>query len=327
MLKLSRRSPLAMVLALGGLATVSAIAFMTIGAKGNWDFVLPFRGVKLAGMVLVGYAIAVSTVLFQTVTQNRILTPSVMGFDALYILIQTCLVYFVGAAGFASIDPRLLFGLEVAVMVTFAVLLFRWLFSGRVRSIYLLMLVGLVFGILFRSLAGFLQRIIDPNDFVALQGEIFASFNAIDQQLLLVAAIAVLLVSLIGWRLLHTFDVLALGRETAINLGVDYRRTVTLILILISILVSVSTALVGSTAFRGPAMFFGLLVSNLAYQLVPTHRHVYLLPAAAFIAIICLAGGQTLLEQVVDFGTALPIVIEFLGGLVFILLLLKGAAR
>ncbi|MEG6508949.1 iron chelate uptake ABC transporter family permease subunit [Methyloligella sp. 2.7D] len=316
-----------MVLALGGLATVSAIAFMTIGAKGNWDFVLPFRGVKLAGMVLVGYAIAVSTVLFQTVTQNRILTPSVMGFDALYILIQTCLVYFVGAAGFASIDPRLLFGLEVAVMVTFAVLLFRWLFSGRVRSIYLLMLVGLVFGILFRSLAGFLQRIIDPNDFVALQGEIFASFNAIDQQLLLVAAIAVLLVSLIGWRLLHTFDVLALGRETAINLGVDYRRTVTLILILISILVSVSTALVGSTAFRGPAMFFGLLVSNLAYQLVPTHRHVYLLPAAAFIAIICLAGGQTLLEQVVDFGTALPIVIEFLGGLVFILLLLKGAAR
>ncbi|MFD0987958.1 iron chelate uptake ABC transporter family permease subunit [Methyloligella solikamskensis] len=322
-----RRSPLLVVLLLAGLAVACGIAFMTVGAKGSWDFILPFRGTKLAGMVLVGYSVAVSTVLFQTITQNRILTPSVMGFDALYVLIQTCLVYFVGAAGLAGIDPRLLFFVEVAIMVTFAVALFRWLFSGPVRSIYLLMLVGLVFGILFRSLSAFLQRVIDPNEFVVLQGQIFASFNSINEQLLLVATVAVIAVSIVGWRLMHTFDVLALGRETAVNLGVNYQRTVTVMLILIAILVSVSTALVGSTAFRGPAMFFGLLVSNLAYQLVPTHRHVYLLPAAALIAIIFLAGGQTVLEQVFAFETALPIVIEFLGGIVFILLLLRGSAR
>ena len=59
---------------------------MTLGANGQWDFVLPFRGGKLAVMLLVAYAVAVSSVLFQTVTHNRILTPAIMGFDALYLL-------------------------------------------------------------------------------------------------------------------------------------------------------------------------------------------------------------------------------------------------
>ncbi|MCD7060803.1 iron chelate uptake ABC transporter family permease subunit [Pelagibacterium xiamenense] len=317
-----RRVEPAHVLAiLCAVAVLCVVLFMTLGARGSWSFIIPFRGAKVAQMALVGYAIAVSTVLFQTVTHNRILTPSIMGFDAMYVLIQTTLVFFIGGLATATIDPRLMFVLETVLMVAFALALFRWLFTGAQRSLHLLVLVGIIIGTFFRSFSSFMQRIIDPNEFAILQDRFFASFNTVNSELLLISSILIGAVSVVAWRIHSTFDVLALGRENAINLGVDYNRVVRLILILVAILVSVSTALVG------PVTFFGLLVANLAYIMIGSARHRHVIPAAALLAFICLVGGQMLLERVFAFNTALSIIIEFLGGVVFILLILRGAAR
>ncbi len=316
-----KKNPKFVLLSLSLLAVLSVIAFMTLGVKGSWSFALPFRGIKLAAIVLVGYSIAVSTVLFQTVTNNRILTPSIMGFDALYILIQTVVVFFFGTTHLSWLGPNVMFGVEVGVMVIFAGVLYHWLFSGGMRSLHLVMLVGIVFGVLFRSLSNLMQRMIDPNDFAVLQDRFFASFNTINSEILAISAIAVALISLYGLRMLHIFDVLSLGREASINLGVDYRKVVNKILLMITILVSVSTALVG------PVTFFGLLVANLAYQIAGSARHAVVLPVAILIAILCLVGGQVVLERVFAFNTALSVIIEFLGGLVFIVLLIRGNKR
>ena len=275
----------------------------------------------LSALVLVAYSIAVSTVLFQTVTNNRILTPSIMGFDALYILIQTVVVFFFGAAQLTIFGPNVMFAVEVLVMVVFAGLLYHWLFSTGTRSLHLVMLVGIIFGVFFRSLSNLMQRMIDPNEFAILQDRFFANFNTVHSELLVFSAIIVFIVSLIGWRMLHVFDVLTLGREASVNLGVEYKRTINIILILVTILVSVSTALVG------PVTFFGLLVANLAYMIAGTARHRVVLPVAVLLAILCLVGGQVILERVFAFNTALSVIIEFLGGLVFIILLVRGNAR
>ncbi len=206
-------------------------------------------------------------------------------------------------------------------MAGFAFALFRWLFLGEERSLHLTVLVGIVFGLLFRSLSAFLQRLIDPNAFQVLQDQLFASFSNVDRSLLAVAFAVTVLVGLALWRMGPVFDVLALGRSHAINLGVDYRRDVMAILLLVSVLVAVSTALVG------PVTFFGLLVASLARLLVGTSRHAHVLPAAVLLGIVCLVGGQTVLERVFAFDTALSIVVEFLGGLVFLVLVVRGAAR
>lgn len=316
-----RLTPAGVLLLLGLLALVSAVCFMTVGATGSWSFVLPFRAGKLAAMVVVAYAIAVSTVLFQTITGNRILTPAIMGFDSLYVLLQTCMVFFLGSTVTARLDPHLRFGVEVGLLVVFAVTLFRWLFTGATRSLHLLLLVGVVFGVLFRSLSNFLQRMIDPNEFAVLQDRFFASFNSIDTTLLGMSAAIIAVVSVLGLRYARGLDVLLLGREPAIALGVDHARVVSVLLVIVAVLVSVSTALVG------PVTFFGLLVANLAYLVVGTHRHSVVLPAAVLIAVICLVGGQTVLERVFSFDTSLSIIIEFVGGIVFIGLLLRGSAR
>nr|CAD6429127.1 enterobactin ABC transporter permease [Rhizobium sp. Q54] len=317
----SLRSARRVLLIIGIVAAAAVVAFMTVGARGNWSFVLPFRGTKVLALVLVAYSIAVSTVLFQTITNNRILTPAIMGFDWLYMLLQTVLVFLLGAAATSSIDPRLMFLVEIGTMTGFSLVLYRFLFSGSIRDLHLLILIGVVFGTLFRSLAGLLQRLIDPNEFVVLQDRMFASFNAVDSNLLVISAVMVAIASIIALRIFHTFDVMALGRETAISLGVDHRRITMIVLILVTVLVSVSAALVG------PVTFFGLLVANLAYIVMPTARHRYVLPAAVLIAIICLVGGQTVLERLFAFDTALSIVVEFAGGLFFIFYLLRGHPR
>jgi iron complex transport system permease protein len=317
--KLSR--PTIALLILGALAILSITCFMTLGAKGSWSFVLPFRGRKLLALCLVAYSVAISTILFQTVTNNRILTPSIMGFDALYVLIQTAIVFFLGVGALGTLNPQMQFGMEMLVMIAFSGLLFRWLFLGEERSLTLLVLVGIVFGILFRSLSQFMQRMLDPNAFSVLQDTLFASFATVDTSLLLVSTIIVAAVTIIAIRMLPSYDVLSLGRAHAINLGLDYRRSVVIILMLVSVLVAVSTALVG------PITFFGLLVASLAHSLVGTSKHKYVLPAAALLAIVFLVGGQTVLERVFSFDTALSIIIEFLGGIVFIYLILRRTAR
>lgn len=316
-----RRTSRLILLCLAGLALISVVAFMTLGAKGSWSFVLSFRGTRLAAMLIVAFAIAVSTVLFQTITGNRILTPALMGFDALYVLLQTSIVFLFGAVTLTRLDPRLMFIVEVAIMVGFSLALYRLLFGTGRHNVHLIVLIGIVLGGLFRSLSGFLQRIISPEDFIVLQDRLFASFNLTDSTLVGVSALLIGLVTIAIWRMFSVFDVMMLGRDTAIALGVDHKAMTMRILVLVSILVSISTALVG------PVTFFGLLVANLAYILMPAAKHRIIMPAAVLVSIICLVGGQTILERVFAFDTALSIIIEFAGGLFFILFLLKGRVR
>ncbi|CAB3695476.1 iron chelate uptake ABC transporter family permease subunit [Achromobacter piechaudii] len=306
---------------LSAVALACIVAYMSLGAQGQWSFVIPFRGGKLAAMLLVAYAVAVSSVLFQTITHNRILTPAIMGFDALYLLIQAVVVFGFGQAAAAAEHSVAAFVLEVGAMTAFACLLFRWLFSDAVRSLHLMMLVGIVFGLLFRSLSSFVVRLIDPNEFLVLQDRMFASFNSVRVSLLPIAMAAVCVATLVIWRLRHRYDVLALGRDIAVNLGVDYRRCLLLTLGAIAVLVSVSTALVG------PVTFFGLLVSNLAYQAMGSDKHQYTVPAATLLGVIFLVGGQTLLERVLGLNTTVSVVIEFVGGVMFLILILRKGRR
>ncbi|MCZ2821495.1 iron chelate uptake ABC transporter family permease subunit [Modestobacter sp. VKM Ac-2977] len=305
------------LLLLGALALVLAGLFLTVGVAGSWEFALRMRSRRLAAMVVVGIAVAVATVLFQTVTNNRILTPSIMGFDSLFVLIQTAGVFWFGAAVISGADVRLRFAVDLVLLVGFGALLHRLLFGRSQRDLYVLVLVGVVLGTLFTSLTLLVSRLIDPNEFITLQDLLFASFNGIDTQLLTLTAVILAAVLLGVVRLLPQLDVVALGQDTAIGLGVEHRRVVNQALLAMAVLVGVSTALVG------PLTFLGLLVANLARQLLGTHRHAWTVPGASLLAVIALIGGQLVLEQVFGFNSSLSIVINFVGGIVFIALLTR----
>lgn len=304
------------------LALVLACAFYLFWGLGpRWQFILGLRAPKLAGMLLVGAAIAVATMVFQTVCRNRILTPQIMGFDALYILMQTGLVAGLGVSGYAGLSLAGKFGVEVAVMAVAALLLFGTLLGRGTQDVARLVLTGVIMGVLFRSLSTFLARIIDPNAFAIVQAASFASFSGIEPKLLPVTgALCIGTIGVTLW-LSPRLDVLALGRPIAISLGLAHDRLVLLALVIVAILVSVATALVG------PVAFFGLLVSGLAHELAGSARHARLLPMAIVVATLMLVAGQTVFERVFGLQSTLSVVIEFAGGIFFLWLLLKGRMR
>lgn len=302
---------------IGSFALIFCALYLFQDLNGSFDYALPRRAVKLAAMVITGVAIAYSTVIFQTITHNRILTPTIMGFDSLYLLLQTVIIFGLGSSHALIANKQANFILSVGAMIIFALLLYRFLFRSGQRPIYFLLLVGIIVGTFFDSISTFLQVLIDPNEFLIVQDKMFASFNNVQGDLVWWAIVIVAIAMIIGWRSLDDLDVLSLGKDVAINLGVNYDRVVRKVLIISSVLIAVATALVG------PIMFFGLIVANLSYQLFNTYKHNVLIIGASVLSIFALVGGQWVVERLFTFSTTLSVIINFVGGIYFIYLLLK----
>lgn len=304
-----------------GILIAAAIVFVLLtlfyDIKGPFDWAFPRRLVKTGALIVTAVAIAYATVIFQTITRNRILTPSVMGLDSMYEVVQTLIFFFAGSTSFLVVNKFLNFGLAIVAMVAFALILYVFLFRADKYPIYLLLLIGMIIGTLLGSLVSFLQVIIDPNEYLSLQGKLFASFYNVKSELLFIAIGIVAIVIIIGIPLMKKLDVMSLGRENAISLGINYDRMVLNVLIMSAILIATATALVG------PITFLGLIVANLAYQYIHSYKHSILITAASIISVLALVGGQFIVEHVLDLSTTVSVIINFIGGIYFIYLLLK----
>ncbi|MEK3734467.1 MULTISPECIES: iron chelate uptake ABC transporter family permease subunit [Paenibacillus] len=306
------------IILLAAVSTVLIALFLLIDLNGSWDYAFPRRVKKVLAIVMTGGAIALSTMVFQTVTNNRILTPSVMGLDSLYMLIQTTVIFVFGSFTLYQMGANANFLINVCLMVIFSGILYKMLFRREgSRSIFFLLLIGMIFGTLFSSMTSFMEVLIDPNEFQFVSDKMFASFNNVKTELLLIAGIVMAAALLYFARFAKYLNVISLGREQAINLGVPYDYAVKRLLIVVAILISAATALVG------PITFLGLLVVNVAYEWMKTYRHSYLITASILISVIALVGGQLVVERVFTFSTTLSVIINFIGGVYFIYLLLK----
>lgn len=302
---------------LGALAILAVALYLFYNLPNRWEYALHSRALAVAAIVVTGMSVALATMIFMTVANNRILTPTILGLDNLYLLIQTGIIFVFGSGTLMAIDSVLLFVLCTGVMVLFSLLLYHFLFKKEQQNIFFLLLVGIIFGTFFQSLTTFMEVLIDPNEFQIAQDIGFASFNRINTNILWLALAILILAIIYAVRYLPYFDVLSLGRDQAINLGVDYHRIAKRLLILVAILTSVSTALVG------PLTFLGLLVMNVTFEFIRTYRHSVLIPAAMLVAVITLVFGQLLVSQVFSFNTTLSIIVNFVGGVYFIYLLLR----
>ncbi|MBK5195449.1 MAG: iron chelate uptake ABC transporter family permease subunit, partial [Proteiniphilum sp.] len=241
----------------------------------------------------------------------------IMGFESVYLLLQTVIVYIYGDTTFKVLSSIDNFMLSVASMIGFAFLIYLLIYRKGKNNLYLLLLVGIILGTLFNSLSSFLQLLIDPNDYFIVQGKMFATFNKINNDLLWPSTAVMTVILIAGFRMTRYLDVLALGRDQAINLGLSYNRMVQLFLVIIAIMVSVSTALVG------PITFLGLLVTNLTYELFKTHRHSVIIAACCLVTAITLLGGQFVMERLFNLSIPVSAIINLAGGVYFIYLLLR----
>ncbi|MEM8848834.1 MAG: iron chelate uptake ABC transporter family permease subunit [Pseudomonadota bacterium] len=309
-----------MTLLTGLLATFVTI-YLLWNLRGPTGFILSLRAERLAALILVGAASGTATIIFQTIANNRLLTPGIVGFDSLFVFLQTMLVLSLGGLGYTALPDTPKFVAETACLVGAAMLLFGLLFRKGAEDVIRMILTGVILGVLLRGLAGFAQRLLDPSEFAIVQQAQFASFNVINDDQLTIAAIAVALALLASLWIAPSLDVAALGRTKARTLGLAHDQLVLSALAIISVLIAVSTALVG------PITFLGLLSAGLAHLVLRDHRHMVLIPAAAVIGAAILVAGQAVFERLLGLQSALGVIVEFVGGLLFLLLVLRRPAR
>lgn len=310
---------------LGGLVLAAVLLGLAYALWGvdfdHVDYALKRRLPNLGAMILTAFAISTATALFQTVSDNHILTPSLFGLDALFSLVQTFLVAVFGAASVLVSQPMANFLLSLGIMGTFAFCLLSYGFKKSGQDMILTLMLGLVFGMFFRSATGFLQMLIDPNAFSVVLSRLSNSFNRVPLSLLALSGV-LLIGILVYWQLKHRpLDLMALGRDHSVSLGLDYDGYTKKLLISVVVLTGVSTAL------TGPLSFLGLLVVNLARGLLPILSHQKQLVVGAALGIIVLVGGQLAVEHLLGFELPLSVIIDLLGGLYLLQILFKEAKR
>ncbi|MDN5768045.1 MAG: iron chelate uptake ABC transporter family permease subunit [Humibacillus sp.] len=312
-----RRQTVLTIVALIVLALAALALYQFAWVTGSWSYTMNLRARQVGALVVAGVSVGVSSVVFQTIAGSRILTPGVMGFDALYVLVNTFVVFLFGSATFMTLSVAQLAVVNTAALTLFGVLLFRGLFRRHSRNLLVLVLIGIVMGALFASLSSFASRLLSPDDYLSLQSALFASFNTVDATLLAVVAVITLMGCAMLVPVLRHLDAIDLGFEGAICLGVPYHRVVSWCLLVVTALVATATALVG------PITFLGLVVANLARQLLRTHRHRPLVVGSAAIGVVSTVIGQLVVARLLNQSTPLAVVVNVIGGIYFLALVMR----
>ena len=289
---------------------------MEFGTRGYW-LIAERRMNSVIAMAVVAVCQAVATVAFQTVTNNRIITPSIMGFESLYVAIHTSTVYFLGAAGLNNARTLEMFVVQLVLMVGLSLILYTWLLAGDNPNMHAMLLVGIVLGGGLGSVSTFMQRLLTPSEFDVLTARLFGSVNNADPAYYPLAVPLALVAAGLMYVNSRRLNVLGLGRDVAVNLGVNHKKHAVFTLVLVSVLMAVSTALVG------PMTFLGFLVATLAYQFADTYDHRYVFPMAALLGYCILAGAYFIMNHIFYAQGVVSIIIELVGGLTFLIVVLQ----
>lgn len=289
---------------------------MPVGTEGFWR-IAELRATNVIVIAVVAFCQAIATVSFQTVTNNRILTPSIMGFESLYVAVQTSAVYFLGISGIVALQGLPQFLLQIALMVGLSLLLYGWLLSGKYGNLQIMLLVGIIIGGGLGAVSTFMRRLLTPSEFDILTARLFGSISNADASYLPISLVLCLMAGTVLLSQGRRLNVIALGSDTATNLGISYRFEIMRVLFFVSTLMAVSTSLVG------PMTFFGFLVATLAYQFADTYDHRHIFPIAVLAGFVVLGGAYFVMKNLFYAQGVVSIIVELVGGTVFLIVILR----
>jgi len=278
------------------------------------------RMVALVAMIIAAICQSLSTVAFQSITNNRIITPSLLGFESLYSTIHTSTIFFFGVGALVNFTGIVPFIIQVIVMVMMSLILYGWLLSGKYGNLQLMLLVGIIIGTGLRSVSSFMRRLLSPSEFDILQARLFGSVNHADAAYFPIVIPIVIIVALLILAHSKNLNVLSLGKDVSTSFGVKHQSSIIYTLILVSILMSISTALIG------PLTFYGFLVATLTYQAAPTYDHRYVFPMSLAIGFLIITGAYFLMYHVFNAQGVVSVIIELFGGIIFLIAVLRKRA-
>lgn len=302
------------------LVVVAAAAYLftdvSFANERLFRYAMKIRIPKLIAMLVTAAAIGGASIVFQSVINNTIVTPCLLGMNSLYTLIHTAVVFVAGSGSFLVVNGNISFAVDLVLMGVAATIIYSYLFRKTNHNILYVLLIGTVLTSFFGSIQSTLVRVMDPNEYDSLLASLVASFSNINSEIIVFAVLLLTVLIFALRRELALLDVLTLGRDQAVNLGVDYDRAIRRLLLGVALCIAIATAMVG------PISFLGLIIANLSRQLLKTYRHSQLIAGSALFGMIVLAGGQMIVEQVFVYAVPVSVFITVGGGIYFLYLLL-----
>ena len=302
------------------LVVVAAAAYLftdvSFANERLFRYAMKIRIPKLIAMLVTAAAIGGASIVFQSVINNTIVTPCLLGMNSLYTLIHTAVVFVAGSGSFLVVNGNISFAVDLVLMGVAATVIYSYLFRKTNHNILYVLLIGTVLTSFFGSIQSTLVRVMDPNEYDSLLASLVASFSNINSEIIVFAVLLLAVLIFALRRELALLDVLTLGRDQAVNLGVDYDRAIRRLLLGAALCIAIATAMVG------PISFLGLIIANLSRQLLKTYRHSQLIAGSALFGMIVLAGGQMIVEQVFVYAVPVSVFITVGGGIYFLYLLL-----
>ena len=317
---MNRKRNIYKLIILAVIVLLAMAAYMTIGVKFHNErlmrFAFKIRYPKLIAMVITAFTIGGASIVFQSVINNTIVTPCLLGMNSLYTLIHTAVVFFLGSGSMLVINSNMSFALDLVIMGVVATFIYSYLFKVTNHNVLYVLLIGTVLTSFFSSIQSTLTRIMDPYD--TLLTSLVASFSNVNSEIIIFSLIIIAAIIVIFRKELAMLDVLTLGKEQAVNLGVDYDRCIRRLLLAVTLCISVATAMVG------PISFLGLIIANLSRQMLKTYRHTQLILGSALFGMIGLIFGQLIVERIFVYAIPVSVFITVGGGIYFLYLLLAG---
>ena len=317
---MSRKALIIRITVMIVLALAIITAYLTIGVKFHnerlFRYAMKLRIPKVIAMVITAYAIGTASMVFQSIINNTIVTPCLLGMNSLYTVIHTAVVFVAGSGSVLALNSNLSFGVDLVIMGVVATVVYSYLFAKTNHNILYVLLIGTVLSSFFSSIQSTLVRIMDPNEYDTLLTSLVASFSNINSGIITFSVILLVIIALVLRKEIRLLNVLTFGKEQAINLGVDYDKSIRKLLLGVTLYIAVATAMVG------PISFLGLIIANLSRQMFKTYKHSWLMAGSCLFGIIALIGGQLITERVFTYSVPVSVFITVGGGIYFLYLLL-----
>lgn len=299
------------------LVLLAAAAYLTVEVNPKYfSYAMSLRVPKLIVMLIAAFAIGGASLVFQSIINNTIVTPCLLGMNSLYTLIHTAVVFAAGSGSILAVNANAAFAVDLVIMGASATVIYGYLFKKTNYNVLYVLLIGTVLTSFFSSIQSTLTRVMDPNEYDSLLSTLVASFSNVNSEIILFSLVVLAVLIFVLRKDLALLDVLTLGKAQAINLGVDYDRSIRRLLLGVTLAIAVATAMVG------PISFMGLIIANLSRQLLKTYRHSQLILGSVFFGMIILVAGQLIVEHVYSYAIPISVFITVGGGIYFLYLLL-----
>ena len=291
----------------------------------NSYIVLSFRLPKSLTAVIAGAGVSIAGLLMQTLFRNPLADTSILGINsgagvgvAIYTMAATLAPGLFQTAGVASTWGII----GAACLGAMGVLLAISVVSSRLQDLVSVLLVGVMFGFLARSIISILQSFSDQETLKTYLLWSFGSVSGTTWRQLSVMLPILLTALLCTLFLPKSLNALALGEHYAHSVGANIRLIRRLLIALTSIIAGCITA------FTGPIAFLGMAVPHFVRLIFRTADHQILVPATlltgSFLLLLC-----DLLTQLPGAQMVLPInaITSLLGAPVVLLVLLGGKRK